>query len=591
MSTKNKSIASQALLEMDAITSAIKEESKKSLNTLLSEAVKKALRESCNEEDDDYEVQDGDDENENENTSDNKEESPKKSENEIGNPEMNGGDESGNDEMNQPQGAEPEMGGQKAGAKEVPGAEQAGAEPDMSQDGAEGSGNEAGWDEFSNYQVGDSNTYDLTGENDYDTVVKVYKLLNDEDQVVVKKDGDTLQLQDNNAGTEYIIDLGGDDEQPTDDMNGEEMPEEMNESLDLDGVVETSPEDFEDDETFEDSEMAGFPDGEDNSNFDDVEFGDYEGWEDDAYPGELGFDDVNDEDLDGFEQGSEFLDNDNELMEGKKMKTNKNTRKPMKESKGNVLFEVDLGYTDNYQDKDPIAGLSNNEPSKGGKSWHKGVPTGTKKPWAGETKSKGDPFKDTQKVQGSVNEEDITPNDVMDAGGDGIDEAAMSTSSQSVAKKTNTRTSEPRNNNARQVAKNMHTAQGAVTTNESKELKAIKNENKELKKAILELRKSLNEAYITNVNLGKITKLFLENATSKEEKIDIVNRFSNEAKTVEQSKALYESIDKQLKRKEQIALNETSATANGTKELNEQKIYKSNDLMKTIDLMGRVLNC
>lgn len=591
MSTKNKSIASQALLEMDAITSAIKEESKKSLNTLLSEAVKKALRESCNEEDDDYEVQDGDDENENENTSDNKEESPKKSENEIGNPEMNGGDESGNDEMNQPQGAEPEMGGQKAGAEEVPGAEQAGAEPDMSQDGAEGSGNEAGWDEFSNYQVGDSNTYDLTGENDYDTVVKVYKLLNDEDQVVVKKDGDTLQLQDNNAGTEYIIDLGGDDEQPTDDMNGEEMPEEMNESLDLDGVVETSPEDFEDDETFEDSEMAGFPDGEDNSNFDDVEFGDYEGWEDDAYPGELGFDDVNDEDLDGFEQGSEFLDNDNELMEGKKMKTNKNTRKPMKESKGNVLFEVDLGYTDNYQDKDPIAGLSNNEPSKGGKSWHKGVPTGTKKPWAGETKSKGDPFKDTQKVQGSVNEEDITPNDVMDAGGDGIDEAAMSTSSQSVAKKTNTRTSEPRNNNARQVAKNMHTAQGAVTTNESKELKAIKNENKELKKAILELRKSLNEAYITNVNLGKITKLFLENATSKEEKIDIVNRFSNEAKTVEQSKALYESIDKQLKRKEQIALNETSATANGTKELNEQKIYKSNDLMKTIDLMGRVLNC
>jgi chromosome segregation ATPase len=122
-------------------------------------------------------------------------------------------------------------------------------------------------------------------------------------------------------------------------------------------------------------------------------------------------------------------------------------------------------------------------------------------------------------------------------------------------------------------------------------LKAIKNENKELKKAILELRSSLNEAYITNVNLGKITKLFLENATSQEEKADIVNRFTNEAKTIEQSNALYESIDKQLKKKQQINLNESSATANGTKELNEQKIYKSNDLLKTIDLMGRVLNC
>ena len=34
MSTKNKNIASQALLEMDAITSAIKEESKKSMKSL-----------------------------------------------------------------------------------------------------------------------------------------------------------------------------------------------------------------------------------------------------------------------------------------------------------------------------------------------------------------------------------------------------------------------------------------------------------------------------------------------------------------------------------------------------------------------------
>ena len=48
MSTKNKkSTMAQALLEMDDITNAIKEESKKSLNVLLSEAVKNALREGC----------------------------------------------------------------------------------------------------------------------------------------------------------------------------------------------------------------------------------------------------------------------------------------------------------------------------------------------------------------------------------------------------------------------------------------------------------------------------------------------------------------------------------------------------------------
>ena len=249
MSTKNKSIASQALLEMDAITSAIKEESKNSINLLLTEAVKNALRESANEDDDEYEVQGGDEGNE-DNTSDSKESSPKES----GNPEMNGEDESGNDDISQPQTADPQTDGAEAGAEEVPTAGQEGAQPDMPQDSGEGNGEE-GWDEFSDYQVGDSNTYDLTGENDYDTVVKVYKLLNDEDQVVVKKEGDTIQLQDNNAGTEYIIDLGnGDEQQPTENMGGEEMPDGLNESL-LDGIdIPDHQGEFIDDVPFEDGD-------------------------------------------------------------------------------------------------------------------------------------------------------------------------------------------------------------------------------------------------------------------------------------------------------------------------------------------------
>ena len=57
MSTKNnKNLATEALLEMEQITSAIKEESKKSINVLLAEAVKDALRNTCNEEEDEYEI-------------------------------------------------------------------------------------------------------------------------------------------------------------------------------------------------------------------------------------------------------------------------------------------------------------------------------------------------------------------------------------------------------------------------------------------------------------------------------------------------------------------------------------------------------
>jgi len=56
---------------------------------------------------------------------------------------------------------------------------------------------------------------------------------------------------------------------------------------------------------------------------------------------------------------------------------------------------------------------------------------------------------------------------------------------------------------------------------------------------------------------------------------------------------LYESINKELKKgqKQGLNLNESSVTANGTKVLNEQKVYKSDDLLKTIDFMNRVLGC
>ena len=53
MSVNKKSISSQALLEMNEIKNAIKEESKNTIKAMLSEAVKNALRESIDEEDDD----------------------------------------------------------------------------------------------------------------------------------------------------------------------------------------------------------------------------------------------------------------------------------------------------------------------------------------------------------------------------------------------------------------------------------------------------------------------------------------------------------------------------------------------------------
>lgn len=542
MSTKNKkSVASQALLEMDAITSAIKEESKNTLNTLLAEAVRNALREGCEEEEDkEYDIVD-DEQNDAEDNNDDSTDDAKSDVDEDGNEDLENG-MNPSQEPQDPQGMQAPM---------------QGTEPQEAPVDGEG---EEGWEEFSEYQTGD-NTYDLTGENDYEKVVKVYKLLKDEDQVVVKKDGDVIHLEDGAAGTEYIIDLGSEGEKPeAEAVEGEEMstPEmNLNES-DIAGLDD----EFETDDEF----------GSEGDDFDLGTEGDSE------------LDDIK-ATLDALQQKIDNLGggDTNNIYENRK------TRKPMKESK-EVLFEVDLGYTDNYQDKDPIAGLSNNEPSKSGKSWHKGVPTGTKKPWAGETKSKGEPFEKT------VNEEDD-----MSMGGEAMPtENEVPVDEQKnvggfVQQNSVTRSEIPNSNgrkarNAHQGAKQVTgTADNRSTMAEMKKLKA---ENKALKEAILAIRKNLSEAYVTNANLGKITKLFLENTTSQSEKIDIVNRFSNEAKTIEQSKALYESIKRELNKTNTATLNiNESVTANGSKSLNEDKVYKSADLLKTIDFMNRVLNC
>ena len=533
MSTKkNKSVVSQALLEMDEITTAIKEESKKSISNLLSEAVLNAIRENCNEEDDDYVVED------------------EKNDADI---DMSDSNES----------AETEVDGDvnDAEAESNEDAVETSTESDEANQEApaEGEDTEDDWNQFSKYQVGD-NTYDLTGENDYENVVKVYKLLKDEDQVVVKQDGNKISLKDDSVGTEYVIDLGSEDGDSEEVNNSEEDIDSLNEGYFDDDF------DYKDEDSDTLSRFLKDPRNQLPKNIDEPEMADIAGFEDDDF----------EEDFD--EPEFDFEVDSEEIFESKN--NNRKTRKPMKES-NEVLFEVDLGYTDNYQDKNPIDGLSNNEPSKSGKSWHKGVPTGTEKPWAGETKSKGEPFEKT------VNE-----NEEIETGLEEPVEEATNVGG-AVQQRTSSKSHIPSNrkeygpNNKRHVS---------TTTNGYEELvaenKKIKAENKALKEALLALKGNLNEAYVTNVNLGKITKLFLENTTSQSEKVEIVNRFSNEAKTVEQSKALYESIKRELNKNvtSKNNINEAMGVANSNV-INESVNYKSNEVMKTIDLMNRMMKC
>lgn len=448
MKNNKKNSAKDMLVSMDTLTATLKEETKSTIKNILSEAVKDYMKNEVIKESEEDEKDDEFDETYNEtDTKDADAEETKVDDAEVEDKTETETDAEDTEDFDAAQDGEEDVESEDEGDE---------------------------WSEYEDYKVGEDE-YDFTGENDSTVVAKVFKLLNDDDQVVVKQDGDKLNIVDNEAGTEYVIELNPDSE---DEFESE------------------------DDDMFENTDM------------------------------------MND----------------------------------------SLVTEEDLGYTDNYQSKDPIQGLSMTEPSKSGKSWSKGVPTGTTKPWVG--KGKSDPFNKSVGKSETLYEVEL-------------DEAAMSTSSQSVAKKTNTRTSQSRAENAREVAKNVHTAAGLQTESLKKILKTakeIQNENKELKSVLGKFKVALQEAVLVNVNLGNITKLMIENSTTQDEKKNIVERFSNEVKTVEQSKALYESIKRDFAKQNKTVVLEKQMNVNGSSVINETKVYQSDEVKDVLGFMKRLEN-
>lgn len=480
---KNKNSISETLLEMDELTKAIKKESKETISQLLSEAVKGYLNEAICEDEDEYEIEDE------------------------------------SDEMTD---ETPDMGAEEA------------ANTTEEADNDE-------WSEFDNFKVGDD-TYDFTGEEDDDNIVKVYKLLNDDDQVVIKDEDGEITLKDNGTGAEYVIKTG---------CKNESAPEV--EEVDVEEPEETPEFDMgtESDEEDEfDFEIEGEDEGDDmNSDFEDDEFES---------------DEEEDDDTDFEEDNND--EEDETMKEGKEM-----------------VYEIDLGYTDSYQDKDPIKGLSNNEPSKSGKSWHKGVPTGTQKPWAGKGSTK--PF---EKKVACCEGEDLNldaPVDEMTNDVEQVIPEATNVTLPNRRKKVKSHSMQQKDypKVAHQDSKNADYKALEETC------KRLQKENKELKAIIPQIKKAMNESVLVNYKLGRIVKLFSENTTTRKEKVDIINRFNEEAKTINETKALYESVKRELNSevKKTPMIENNMSTANKTL-VNETTVYQSNDVREMINLINRI---
>lgn len=195
-----------------------------------------------------------------------------------------------------------------------------------------------------------------------------------------------------------------------------------------------------------------------------------------------------------------------------------------KDDDDELLSEEDLGYTDSYQ-KDVFAKQPNmSVPGKNNEDWSEGVPTGAEKPWSG----KGD-----MKPFGKKKQE-------LDENGNGLN-------AKHSMKKTQNRLN--KNAQGQHVASEEGEYKGTLSEDKARKIinaaKAIQAENKLYKESIEKIKKSLYEAAVLNVNLGKIVSLLVNETTTKEEKQNILERFNN-VKTLKEGNTLYESIKKEL---------------------------------------------
>ena len=125
------------------------------------------------------------------------------------------------------------------------------------------------------------------------------------------------------------------------------------------------------------------------------------------------------------------------------------------------------------------------------------------------------------------------------------------------------------------------------------ENQAYREKNKEYRQALKLFREKLNEVAVFNANLAYSTKLFTENTTTKKEKINILRRFDN-VKTLNESKNLFNSINGELSSKVN-KLNESvqktiTKTPSGGSSINliETKTYENPQIARMKDIMSKL---
>jgi|LauGreDrversion4_2_1035121.scaffolds.fasta_scaffold02917_5 hypothetical protein len=386
---------------------------------------------------------------------------------------------------------------------------------------------------------------DLTNKSD-EEVLRVFKLMGPDDNIVVTKDeSGNINIKD--ADKEYmIVGEGVEEMDEEEDMEmemdeEEDMEMEMDEQISADEMEDISSDIFGDDENLYELEMD-----EESDLMGDADF---EEEEEDEIMYEIDFGSEDEE-----EEEEEFFEEDESLMESKKMKI-----KAKGVGMGSPKFK--------YNAKPNMAGGFKEKMKQGPKS-------------VGTGKAKFE-YKEGENMDGKMKP---------------VKKGAKKMETKEAARTLGNGSNFRKGGLPKPKAHSK--ANTAIKENfDFKEVELLREKNEEYRKALNVFRNKLNEVAVFNSNLAYATRLFTEHSTSKQEKINILRRFDG-VETIKESKNLYQTIKDELSvttSKGKSNVNESverviekSQATGSSVNLIESKTYENPQFLRMKDLMAKI---
>ena len=396
-------------------------------------------------------------------------------------------------------------------------------------------------EEFEDLKTDDEEeTYDLSNADD-ETVVKIFKRLNDSDEIGIKMDKESNKatikaLGDIPAGTEFVVEI--DPKEENDGCTFEDASEEYNNDINESKMVEiVLNEDLGYTTKYQKTDAMTTPPM--------------------TEPGK----NVNDWDA-GVPKGKE------RPYGTKKAKTT-----PFTEEDEMPDMASDMEISEENVPVKPVEKWGVKDQAKGDK-FHK-----IDKNWDQNPKTK------TPSTFGLNEDGDVEEMD-------DIEEATTVGGAVQQRSKSKSHIPSGRKNYGPYTKHTVSTAESGYVgdVNESMRRKhnKIMQENKELKSKLAELFTMMTEAQVTNASIGLMNKLMTENSVAQDEKKAIYEQF-NEVKTVNEAKDLYKRLDRELKKNSKMNLDEDKQfTVENSQKINENTLYASKDLMDSLNIMHKI---